>query len=59
MSEQLGTGAEAQVVTLSSKPTIATVPSTFTVTTTDALVIAAAVNSVLDALSDLGLITKS
>lgn len=57
MSEQLGTGAEAQKVVLSTKPTIATVPVTST--TGDVAAIGTAVNAALTALSNLSLITLS
>jgi hypothetical protein len=53
MSEQLGTGADQQVVTLSTKPTIATVPQTST--TADIAAIGTAVNAILSALRNLNL----
>jgi len=57
MSEQLGTGKEEQVVTLATKPTIASLPTT--ATTGDLEDIGIAINATLTALSDLGLITVS
>lgn len=54
MSEQLGTGAEEQVITLSTKPTIATLP--VTATTADIAAIGTAVNAALSALRNLGVI---
>jgi hypothetical protein len=57
MAEQLGTGKEAQVVTLGAKPTIANLPTT--ATTADLEAIGNAINETLTALSNLGLITVS
>lgn len=55
MPEQLGTGQEQQKVTLSTKPTIATLP--VTATTADIAAIGTAVNATLSALRNLGLIS--
>lgn len=56
MSEQLGTGSEEQKVVLSDAPTITTLP--VTATTADIAAMGTAINSIITALDNLGLVNQ-